>query len=269
MKNALRTSALFCAATYLSLSLSSAPAFASNTDQTNDMVHNAQLHLASLGYYVGRYDGLMGVVTEKAVTKFQRNNDLPITGRLDPVTYNLLIRTDYAYDGYYHSTLADGFHHVAYGEPVFTDARAVAWDDRWHYVRAQNIPTRFGKLDVSEDNRGSLRHYSVTLNGKPVLIAKDQPGILRVSQTFQLRQDDNIVFTAYVADDACASRNYLLTIHSDGSYTPPREIGNCASSYEAHTAGDALFISFPQSIGIDGLAAWDVWRYENNNLVHI
>jgi peptidoglycan hydrolase-like protein with peptidoglycan-binding domain len=46
----------------------------------------AQKKLASLGYYDGKVDGMMGPETEEAIRKFQQKQNLPVTGRLDEQT---------------------------------------------------------------------------------------------------------------------------------------------------------------------------------------
>jgi peptidoglycan hydrolase-like protein with peptidoglycan-binding domain len=46
-------------------------------------VADVQLALADRGYYRGRIDGIMGPQTRSAIRAFQRNNGLPVTGRLD------------------------------------------------------------------------------------------------------------------------------------------------------------------------------------------
>jgi peptidoglycan hydrolase-like protein with peptidoglycan-binding domain len=46
-------------------------------------VREAQRRLASLGYYVGRADGVLGSSTHAALSNFQRDQNLRVTGRLD------------------------------------------------------------------------------------------------------------------------------------------------------------------------------------------
>lgn len=267
MKNALRATALTCAVLAVSLSLSSPPARADNSD----VVRTAQMRLASLGYYVGRYDGNMGPVTQHAIADFQRNSGLAATGSLTPETFSLLDHKDYvAYQPAYFPSRTDMVaYHVAYGDQVLMTTTPVLWDARWHYTRTQSIPSRFGKLDINEDDRGSLRHYEVTLNGQPVLFANNQPQLLRVSKTYAMNGEDAIIFTAYHGDGACSYKSYLLTIHNDGTFSNPHEIGNCTGNFEAHVADNALMISFPQNYVANGWSTYDVWRYENNQLARI
>jgi peptidoglycan hydrolase-like protein with peptidoglycan-binding domain len=261
MKTFVSASLLACATVSFGLGLSTTSVHATSMN-TNDSVRSAQMDLASLGYYVGRYDGIMGPTTEHALMDFQRVNGLAVTGYLNAETFDMLQHYDYAvYHPGYNS------YHTVYAEPIVMNTPAY-WDDRWHYVRTQTVPIRYGHLDIDEDNRGSVRHYAVTLNGQPVLFANNQPGILRVSQTYQIDGQDAIVFTAYHGDGVCAYKSYLLTVHSDGSFNNPKEIGNCNGSYEAHVADNALFVSFP-GVNLMGMSTWDVWRYENDDLVRL
>ncbi len=268
MKNALRATALTCAVLALGFGLSSSPASATNND---DVVRTAQMRLASLGYYVGRYDGAMGPVTQSAIKDFQRAKGLAATGQLTPETFSLLEHKDYvAFQPAYYAPRADvGTYNMAYGNQLVLATVPVVWDTRWHYVRSQEIPSRYAQLSVNEDDRGSLRHYAVTLNGHPVLFANNQPQLLRVSKTFAMNNEDAVIFTAYHGDGACAYKSYLLTIHNDGTFSNPHEIGNCTGNVEAHVADNALLISFPEAYVAGGLSTYDVWRYENDRLAHI
>ncbi len=56
----------------------------------NATVHQAQKRLKELGYDPGRIDGVWGKQTENAIEKFQNDNSLSMTGRIDSVTKNKL-----------------------------------------------------------------------------------------------------------------------------------------------------------------------------------
>lgn len=277
MKNALRATALSCAVLALGFSLSTSSVKAADN---SDIVRTAQMRLASMGYYVGRYDGNMGPVTQTAIRDFQRTNGLTATGLLNPETYSLMQgRSTIAYQPVYRTTYSPvysyaingvGYYRTAYNDRILVTGLPIMWDDRWHYTHTQQIPSRYGKLDVSEDNRGSLRHYAVTLNGQPVLFANNQPQVLRVSNTYALNGEDAVIFTAYHGDGACAYKSYLLTVHNDGTFANPKEIGNCTGNFEAHVAeNNSLMISFPSMNMASGWSTWDVWRYENDRLARI
>jgi hypothetical protein len=255
MKAFLRTTLLAAIAVCSFSSLSLVPAQAADEVL---LTQNAQMRLASLGYYVGRYDGKMGPLTRTAIADFQNNNGLTVNGELTPETYSLLGQKEYM----------EHYAAVHYGyfdkvEPV------VMWDDRWQHVRTQTLPFRFGKLDVTEDDRGGVRHYAVTLNGEAVILAKNQPSLLRVSDTFRLNNEDAVIFTAYTNDGVCTYKSYLLTMRSDGTHDAPREINNCSNAYEAHVSNGALFVSFAGGQATNGWTTWDVWRYEQGSLVRI
>ena len=175
--------------------------------------------------------------------------------------YNYGVLPTYAsyYNGY----------RVAYADPTLVNYPYLTWDTRWHYAHTRELPLRYGNLAINEDNLGTIRHYAVTLNSRPVLYANNQPGILRVSKTFALDHEDAVIFTAYQGDGVCAYKNYLLTVHSDGSFNQPKEVGNCGSSYEAHVANGALIMNFPMASLANGWASWDMWRYQNDELARM
>ncbi|MBM4279740.1 MAG: hypothetical protein FJ137_02915 [Deltaproteobacteria bacterium] len=54
---------------------------------------NVQAHLGSVGYGVGKVDGVFDGRTTAAVQRFQRKSGLPVTGRVDPPTWQALQRT--------------------------------------------------------------------------------------------------------------------------------------------------------------------------------
>ena len=46
--------------------------------------------MTELGYEPGPADGIMGKMTKKAIKNFQKDNDLPPTGKIDNDTKNKL-----------------------------------------------------------------------------------------------------------------------------------------------------------------------------------
>ena len=64
----------------------SAGLFISHAAQYNQIVYQAQKALKGLGYNPGPIDGLWGNKTQRALQRFQRDNNLPLTGRLDELT---------------------------------------------------------------------------------------------------------------------------------------------------------------------------------------
>lgn len=280
MSTLLRKS-LFCAS-LLALGLTYTASVAQAATMQDDLVRTAQLNLAARGYFVGEYDGRMNAATTAAIRDFQAHNGLDINGKLTPDTFATLSSAAptkaYAYYptqyAYYPANYAHnfGYGYAGYTVPMTTysdDTMTVTWNDRWHYVRSQNIPVRFGKLDVTEETRAGMRHYAVTLNGRAVLFAENQPSLLRVSQTFKLDGEDTVLFTAYNGDGACAYKTYMLNIKNDGTTDGPRLFGNCSGNMQAHVADAALFVSFPGSRIGDDWGTWDTWRYENGALVRM
>jgi hypothetical protein len=64
-----------------------APAYATYTvARTTSTLAQAQARLANLGYYRGAVDGAFGPLTSRAITIYQSDYRLPVTGRLDPAT---------------------------------------------------------------------------------------------------------------------------------------------------------------------------------------
>ncbi len=63
------------------------PALAAEYNQT---VYDAQKLLKELGYAPGPNDGLMGIKTAAGIERFQQNNDLPVTRKLDEKTLEKL-----------------------------------------------------------------------------------------------------------------------------------------------------------------------------------
>ena len=56
----------------------------------DEAVANVQSELQNLGYYYGTIDGILGPETQHALTRFQRDRGLPVTGAIDPDTVGSL-----------------------------------------------------------------------------------------------------------------------------------------------------------------------------------
>ena len=67
------------------------PRIASVPRPVTDVVRDAQQALRERGYYRGVVDGVVGPITEAAVRGFQRDQNLPVTGRLDTQTVQNLL----------------------------------------------------------------------------------------------------------------------------------------------------------------------------------
>jgi peptidoglycan hydrolase-like protein with peptidoglycan-binding domain len=55
-----------------------------------DEIYKIQKRLIELGYEPGPADGIMGKMTKRAIKNFQKDNDLPPTGKIDNETKNKL-----------------------------------------------------------------------------------------------------------------------------------------------------------------------------------
>jgi len=55
-----------------------------------DEIYKIQKRLIELGYEPGPADGIMGKMTKRAIKNFQKDNDLPPTGKIDNDTKNKL-----------------------------------------------------------------------------------------------------------------------------------------------------------------------------------
>jgi len=261
-----RSTALTCAALCLGLSLSAASASAK--DISSPSVRLAQQRLIQLGYYTGDVDGAMGAVTKDALRDFQARNGLEVSGALTATTAQMLkdqsfagIRGygvnpyTYSYNGYnsnyWHNAgyAANGYapngyyHQVAYN----TNYAPVAYNGTWNGVRSQAVPIRFGNLVINNDVRNGTYNYSVTLNGRCVLMANSQPQPLRVSQTYRLNGEDSVVFTAVDGTGGCSYKSYLLTVKADGTYIAPQQVGDCSGENQAWINNGAINLSFVNS----------------------
>lgn len=58
--------------------------------QPDEVIANVQAALQQLGYYAYTVDGVLGSATEAAIANYQRDNGLPVTGAIDPLTVRSL-----------------------------------------------------------------------------------------------------------------------------------------------------------------------------------
>jgi hypothetical protein len=57
---------------------------------TDDLLESVQKHLAALGYNPGNTDGTTSVMTEVAISQFQAENGLAVTGKVTPQLLGIL-----------------------------------------------------------------------------------------------------------------------------------------------------------------------------------
>ena len=58
--------------------------------QPDEVIANVQTALQQMGYYAYAVDGVLGPATEAAIANYQRDNGLPVTGAIDPLTVRSL-----------------------------------------------------------------------------------------------------------------------------------------------------------------------------------
>lgn len=139
----------------------------------------------------------------------------------------------------------------------------------WQYLGTGKLATRAGDLRIDAEAYGNMRRFTAKLNGRPFLLIDNQPENVRVSEVFHLDQEDAVVLTAYRGAPDCRYRNYLITLDTKGVLARPHEFESCAATHDVHMAHNAVFIRFAETMNPDGFDRWDVWRYENGQLVRL
>ena len=242
---------------------------------SRDMVRSAQIRLSDLGYFTGMDDGILGPTTRNALRTFQRRNGLLANGQLTMRTYDLLAAMDIG--KHQRLTRAGGSMTEPMPMSALTPPNSMnpanpqpMAPQGWHYVGSQRIPVQYGDLEVNEEAAANGTHrYSITLDGRPFLLADNQPGQLRISDVFHLKGEDAVVITAWRGEDNCKFKNYLVAVHANGAMATRHEFESCSPSSDAQEAHGALFIRFAATMNHDGFDRWDVWRYENDELVRL
>ena len=171
----------------------------------------------------------------EALRNLQHNAGMPVTGELTVETYAMLTQDKFAslpmkYAMYPWTYNGDGTYRMTDGTVEYIASMPMRWDAQWSYYHKQTINSRFANIDMTEQDLGSAHHYAVLVNGHTVLMANNQPYVLRASQTFKLNREDAVMFTAYNGEDSCTYKNYLLVVHSNGTMDAPHEVGNCGSN---------------------------------------
>lgn len=242
----------------------------------SNIVKTAQQHLIKLGYLSGQADGVMGPKTTKALIHFQSDHGLKISGKLTTPTYNALVEADLEIikhpavplataavpDFYANNPDFYGHYNQEYANPMML-APAVTGNGGDPTVSTQTLHSRFAKIDVSENTNDNLKTYTLTLNGQLLLQSVGQPSVIGISRTFELPDEDAIIFTSYRPNDAlCNYKHYLFTIRENGQNI--QEIGNCTRGFQGQITNNSLYIIFPEPE--DGRNVGSTWRYENGDL---
>lgn len=204
----------------------------------NDIVSVAQRHLMNLGYYGGKIDGKMGKQTVAAIKAFQRDHDLKADGKLGTKTRRALEAADVP-------SIKNSLNYGS-SQPATTNT-----DVHQDYAASLNggtkvVNNRFARVDVAETGTGYAKRYSVTLNGQPILTAEGQPSVVGVSPTYEMNNEDAIIFTTYSPSSTnCMYRNHVLVMDNNNSKV--LDVENCTRDYQARVSNGILFIAFPEN----------------------
>jgi peptidoglycan hydrolase-like protein with peptidoglycan-binding domain len=224
------------------------------------IVRVAQRHLANLGYYSGTIDGKMGPQTRAAIKKFQREHALKADGALGSKTNRALQSADYGHAKTGQLLTHESVNGGDIGAPV-NDS----------YVSGMNggsrvVSSRFARVDVSESGSGGNKRYNVNLNGQPILVADGQPSVVGISSTYDLGNEDAVIFTTFSPNDSgCVYRNHVLALSNAGSKM--LDLDNCTRDYQAVAKNGSLFITFTQHDSNSAIGS--TWRLEGENLVRL
>jgi peptidoglycan hydrolase-like protein with peptidoglycan-binding domain len=254
-------------------------------------VQAAQTHLVNLNYFDGPADGVLGPNTKAAIKKFQAAEHFPVTGKLTVQTFAQLEQEDSSSpktnssltvsstttktavtappkpDFYATHPDAYGYVQQQFAEPMKTPplpaAGTPAADGNTNDGHTQTIPSRYGKIEMTEASQGGGKNYNVTFNGQPLLQADGQASVIGVSRTYNLATEDAIVFTTYNNQNlACPYKSYVATFQAD--HNAVQEIKNCTNGYQVKMANNSLFIIFPEAE--TGRDVGATWRYDNGSL---
>lgn len=252
--------------------------------KTSPLVRDAQTSLINLKYLKGKADGVLGPMTTKAITAFQKDHHLRADGKLTKETYNAIIKADSAramdslpipkmntvtpmLDKPKDTLAAQpglvGPTNQDYADPLLGGTTVAGSSSGPQSVRTQELSSRFAKLDINENINGPTRRYDLTMNGNPLLMIDKQPSIIGISETYALENEDVIILTSFHdGDTVCPYKHYLLTLSKGRNELHP--IGNCTHGYQARKVEDSIFITFPETD--DVRVAGATWRYEGGEL---
>jgi peptidoglycan hydrolase-like protein with peptidoglycan-binding domain len=202
-------------------------------------LRTAQQHLINLGYYNGRADGKLGPQTRKAIKNFQRDHGLKADGKLGQKTMRALADADARVIGT-HSFKTDEFiNSTLPAENVNSDYVSSMKDG------TRKLNSRYASVDVNEGGTDGNKSYNVTVNGQTVLAVDGQPSVIGVSQTYDLGNEDVMIFTSYSpAEPNCLYHTHVLMLNNEGSKMA--DVDNCTRTYQARVDTGSLFITFPE-----------------------
>ncbi len=199
----------------------------------------AQQHLINLGYYKGKADGKMGPQTRKAIKNFQRDHGLKADGVLGPKTMRALADADAPVIGTHSFKTQEFANGILPSDDVGSDyATSMKGGTR-------KMNSRYASVDVNESGTAGNKSYNVTVNGQTVLAVDGQPSVIGISPTYDLGNEDVMIFTSYSqAEPNCLYHTHVLMLNNDGSKMS--DVDNCTRTNQAHVDGGSLIITFPE-----------------------
>jgi len=224
--------------------------------ETIMIVKRAQQHLAHLGYYVGKIDGQMGPATKAAIKHFQRDKSLKASGALDNKTRLALENADNIILPRKESGMQP---------PATNPVDMQVGQDFEASLKGGSkvVSSRYASLDVAETGQGADKRYAVNLNGQPLLLAEGQPSIVGVSTTYDLGDEDAVIFTTFSPnEEGCTYRNRVLAMKAGEQKL--LDINNCTRNYQAFVEKGSLYIVFPEKD--DNRPVGATWRLEGMTL---
>ncbi len=224
--------------------------------ETIMIVKRAQQHLAHLGYYVGKIDGIMGPATKTAIKNFQRDKSLKASGALDNKTRLALEEAD-------NIILPRKESGAALPAPNPADMQPAQDFEAPLKGGSKVVSSRYASLDVAETGQGADKRYAVNLNGQPILLAEGQPSVVGISTTYNLGEEDAVIFTTFSPnEDGCTYKNRVLAMK--GGEHKLLDIDNCTRNYQAFVDRGSLYIVFPERD--DNRPVGATWRLEGISL---
>jgi len=231
----------------------------------DERVHMAQVWLVKLSYDPGQPDGYMGPRTRAALKAFERDHEIPVTDKITDEVFDLLRKeAEAAKAAETAATPRPDFYAL---HPDFYGYYGPEYSDPNMLNMPQSIPTRFGDMQLAEQQPALTRDYVITLNDQPIFHTEYQPSAIDLSRTFTVGEADAIVLTTYNnGNTVCPYQHFLIVLRP--SSIDVFELYNCTRTYRAYTGHDGLFVSFPGN-HVDGWSSGAMWRYDNGMLMRL
>jgi hypothetical protein len=229
---------------------------------SREVIRIAQRRLHNLGYYTGKNDGKMGKQTRDAIKHFQHDHMLKQDGVLTAKTRQELEYADHP------KVLGTHSFRTIDNVTSYDMSRNADMPVNPQYATSLNggtkvVSSRFARVDVSESGSGSAKRYNINLNGQPILIADGQPSVINISPTYDLDNEDAVVFTTFSPNaSGCVYSTHVLALNNQGSKL--LDLDNCTRDFNAVAKNGSLFITFPQKDSNSAIGS--TWRLEGTDL---